>query len=164
LSSDSINIYIPQLKARGVTVLPLLAPPTITSVSPSLGTQWQTLSATITGTYFYGVTVVSFGAGITVNSFSMDSSTQITASISIDVAATLGVRDVWITSPLGTAFLTDSFTVTQLPQGPVGGTIVPIDKLGLMMPRIIVASVMVVVIVALGILARRRRAQRQSDN
>ena len=49
------------------------------------------------------------------------------------------------------------------PPGPaVGGTIVPIDKLGLAMPWIIAISLMVVAAVSLAILARKRRMQRHS--
>jgi parallel beta-helix repeat protein len=41
------------------------------------------------------------------------------------------------------------------PPPPVGGTIIPIDKVGLVMPRIIVATVIVVIIVALVIWKRK---------
>jgi hypothetical protein len=88
-----------------------VAPPTITSVSPSEGCQGQTLDVTITGTYFTGATSVSFGSGVTVNSFTVDSSTQITASISISASATLGPRNVSVTTPGGTGTLASGFTV-----------------------------------------------------
>jgi hypothetical protein len=88
-------------------------PPTITSVSPNQGNQGETLDVTITGTYFMGATVVSFGSGITINSFTVNSSTQITASIAIGSSATLGVRDVSVTTPGGTVTKTSGFAVNQ---------------------------------------------------
>lgn len=66
----------------------------------------------ITGTYLTGATVVSFGAGIAVNSFTVDSATQITADISISVTAPLGGHDVTVTAIGGTATLVNGFTVT----------------------------------------------------
>jgi hypothetical protein len=61
--------------------------PTITSVNPSSGYQGTTLSSVIiTGTNFTGATSGSFGAGITVNTFNVDSDTQITVGIIIDAA------------------------------------------------------------------------------
>jgi len=108
---------------RTVTATFTQAPPTITSVSPSSGIQGQTLSVTINGTYFTGTTSVGFGSGITVNSFTVDSSTQITASVSISGSATTGARDVSVITPGGTATKTGSFTVNQAP--PTVNTVSP---------------------------------------
>ena len=89
------------------------SPPTITSVSPNEGMQGQAPgNVVITGSYFTGATAVSFGlAGITVNSFTVNSGTQITANITISGSATLGSRNVSVTTPYGTATLTNGFTV-----------------------------------------------------
>ncbi len=90
----------------------LAAAPTITTVLPDSGVQGNTYPAiVITGTDFTGATAVSFGAGITVDSFGVDSPTQITASITIDAAAGTGVRDVSVTTPGGTGTKTSGFTV-----------------------------------------------------
>lgn len=90
----------------------LAAAPTVTTVAPNSGVQGNTYSAiVITGTDFTGATAVSFGAGITVTGYVVDLATQITASITIDAAAGAGVRDVSVTTPEGTATLTDGFTV-----------------------------------------------------
>jgi hypothetical protein len=93
----------------GFTVLSLA--PTVTAVNPDWGRQGDTLDVTITGTNFNGATSVSFGTGITVNDFDVDSNTQITASISIAAGATLGTRNVSVTTPQGTGTLTGGFTV-----------------------------------------------------
>ena len=93
------------------------APPTISLVSPNQGIQGQTLSSiTFTGTYLTGATSVSFGSGITVNSLTVNSPTQITASITIDPAAAPGARSVTVTTPGGSsAPLANAFTVNQAP-------------------------------------------------
>ncbi|MDM7999629.1 MAG: IPT/TIG domain-containing protein [Dehalococcoidia bacterium] len=103
------------------------APPTISAVSPSQGIVDQTLDITITGTYLGGTTAVSFGDGVTVNSFSVDSSTQITASITIDAGATPGLRDVSVTTPGGMQILADSFYISQGP--PIIGSVNPAEAM-----------------------------------
>ena len=56
---------------------------------------------------------MSFGSGITVDSFTLDSDSQITANITISSSATAGTTDVSVTTAAGTGSLTDGFTVTQ---------------------------------------------------
>jgi hypothetical protein len=94
------------------------APPTVTTVSPNSGVQGQTLDVIITGVNFTGATAVSFGAGITVNRFTVYSATQITVNITIAGDATLGTRDVSVTTPGGTGTLTGGFTVNPAPASP----------------------------------------------
>ena len=88
--------------------------PTITSVSPDEGNHGETLDVTITGTNFTGATAVSFGSGITVNRFMVNSSSQITANIAISSSAMIGSSDVSVTSPGGTATKTGGFAVNQV--------------------------------------------------
>jgi outer membrane protein assembly factor BamB len=88
--------------------------PTVTSVNPNSGNQGQTLNnVIITGNYFTGATAVSFGAGITVTSFIVNSATQITDNITIAAGATPGARNVSVTTPGGTGTLPSGFTVLQ---------------------------------------------------
>ena len=110
----SINVAETVGVADSVTVA-VQAPPTISWVSPSQGIQRQTLTVTITGTYFTGATTVSFGPGITINSFTANTSTKITSDITIGAKAALGPRNVSVTSPGGTATLISGFTVVQAP-------------------------------------------------
>jgi len=91
------------------------SPPTVTSVSPNKGYRGQSLKLTISGTKFTGATAVSFGAGVTVNSFNVKSATQISANISISAGAALGSRNVAVTTPNGTGTLIKGFTVVQAP-------------------------------------------------
>jgi len=67
------------------------AAPKVSGVSPISGKQGETLDVMITGTGLTG-TGIAFGDGITVNSFAVDSPTQITASISISAMAVPGAR------------------------------------------------------------------------
>jgi hypothetical protein len=55
--------------------------------------------------------LVSFGDGITVLSFNVDTPSQISATINIAADAVTGPRDVWVTTPVGTVILTGGFTV-----------------------------------------------------
>ena len=71
------------------------------------------MSVVIAGTNFTGATSVSFGSGITVNSYTVDNSTQITANITISGSATTGARDVSVTAPGGTATKSAGFTVSK---------------------------------------------------
>ena len=90
---------------NGFTVLQGV--PTITSIDPNAGQRGLTRNVTITGAFTNwqaGVTSVSYGAGVTVNSNVVGSTTALTTNITIDVNATLGPRDVVITT--GTDVLT----------------------------------------------------------
>ena len=75
--------------------------PTIASIDPNAGQQGLTRNVAITGVFTNWqntVTSVSYGAGITVNSNDVSSATTLTNNITIDAAATLGPRDVVITT------------------------------------------------------------------
>ncbi len=105
----------------GTTSLPqgfeILPPsPTLTGASPNTGKQGDRVTVVISGTNLTGATSIAFGSGvlalgIIVNSFTVDSSTQITADISIAGSARTGVRDIVVETPLGSPRLLDGFTV-----------------------------------------------------
>jgi branched-chain amino acid transport system substrate-binding protein len=86
----------------------------VTGVSPSTGNPGQTLDVVVTGAEFTDASVVSFGSGLTVNSFTVDSATKITADITIADTATAGSRDVSVTSPAGTGTKSGGFTIEVL--------------------------------------------------
>jgi parallel beta-helix repeat protein len=99
-------------KASGFTVVSQSTPaPTVSSLSPAKGSRGKTLTVTISGTNFYGAAAVRFGAGITVEDFTANSSTEITAEITIDADAAKGARDVSVTIGGVTATNTGGFTV-----------------------------------------------------
>ena len=98
--------------ASGFTVT--AASPFITSVSPINASQGATLSVTVNGqstSFAAGVTSASFGAGVTVNSVVVNSTTSATVNISIDPAATVGVRTVTMTTNSQVAVGNGLFTV-----------------------------------------------------
>ena len=89
--------------------------PIITQVNPNTGKQnQQNEVVNITGLFTHflqGVTTASFGAGITVNSLTVNSDTTAMASITIDPAAALGLRNVTLTTNSEVATMADAFTV-----------------------------------------------------
>jgi hypothetical protein len=87
--------------------------PTVSLISPDRDRQDVTLNVTISGTDLTWASDVSLGPGISVNSFNVLSSTQITANITIAADAETGKRDVTVTTPLGSISLPGSFTVKQ---------------------------------------------------
>jgi len=86
--------------------------PAIASVSPSSGKQGEVLDVAIAGVNLDGTTGVSFGDGITVNSFAEQSAESVVASITIGVSASLGMRDIAVSTVDGTAVLPNAFSVT----------------------------------------------------
>ncbi len=88
--------------------------PGVSGVSPGSGVQGQTLSnVVINGSNFVSGTTCSFGSGITVNACTFNSTTQLTADITIGVSATIGARTVSVTNPdAQSGSLTNAFSVT----------------------------------------------------
>jgi hypothetical protein len=90
--------------------------PTVTGVNPSSAEVGETLHVTIAGTDLSATSAVSFGEGITVSSFTVDSATKITASISISSSASTGSRNVSVTTSGGTGTKGSGFDVTGPPE------------------------------------------------
>jgi hypothetical protein len=94
----------------------ILPTPTLASVSPNSGTRGQALSVVLTGSnYVTGATTVDFGIGITVDSVTLVSSSQVRAHITISLAAAAGARDVSVSNSgsSGAVILSGGFTVTN---------------------------------------------------
>jgi hypothetical protein len=73
--------------------------PTVTTATPSNAEQGRTLSLTITGANFMSGATVQFGnTGITVNSVTVNSCNQITASVTVGGSATAGATNVDVTN------------------------------------------------------------------
>jgi hypothetical protein len=91
-------------------------PPTLTSATPNSGGQGQALNVVLAGTNFLNGATCAFGSGITVNSCTFNSSTQLTASLSIAAGATTGSRTITVTNPdAHSVNLTNGFTITGPP-------------------------------------------------
>ncbi len=95
----------------------------ITAASPSAGDRGDTLNVVITGANLAGARAVSLGAGITLNTFNVDSATQVTARITIGNTTAPGSRDVSVTTPIGSAHLPGGFTVLRPPEPALTGII-----------------------------------------
>src|SRR4029079_4034601 len=93
-----------------------LPAPVVSLVNPASGAQGQTLSAVIAGSNFQNGAACSFGSGITINSCTVNSSAQITSTITIIGSAATGPRGVTVTNPGGQfATLANAFTVSAAP-------------------------------------------------
>jgi len=97
----------------GRVIMKHVVKPIINNLSPAEGRPGQTLDVILTGTNFQG-DPLSFGSGITVNSFDVagESSTTGTANITIAPDASPGPRDVTLTNPdSGVGTKTGAFSV-----------------------------------------------------
>ena len=100
--------------------------PTVSTVLPGDGARGTTVDVAITGanTNFQSASVLSFsGTGITVNFRLVQSPTQMVANITVAPDATLGFRDVTVTTDLGgsaveSALGVGAFNVIATPTGP----------------------------------------------
>jgi VCBS repeat-containing protein len=86
---------------------------TIVSIKPSHLRLNQSGTVIIAGDNLDGVTEVGFGDGVTVVTFSVDSSNQITAKIVVDSGAETGARDVTVVSVNGTSTMPEAFEIRQ---------------------------------------------------
>lgn len=82
------------LTATSFGTIPTIAQFRVDSVTPPSGNPGQTLTVVVTGIGFQAGTTFNFGAGITVNSTTINSPTQATLSITISSEAVLGFRNV----------------------------------------------------------------------
>jgi hypothetical protein len=115
--------------------------PVITQINPNIGTDGQTLSINLTGLYtdwIQGTTTVSFGAGITVNTVTVNSTTSLTANITIGASTPTGPVTVMTTTGGEVENVPGGFTVEpvsvpsptliSLSPGPNAGSDVPINS------------------------------------
>jgi hypothetical protein len=87
--------------------------PLPTSISPTTAGIGATLDVVITGSNFQSGANASFGAGVLVNGTAFNSSTQLTANITIQANAAPGPRNVTVTNSDGRfATLSNGFTIT----------------------------------------------------
>lgn len=87
--------------AKGIGAVQVVAPPsgpTVLSVTPSTVAVGSTRDITISGglTHFAGSSVAGFGAGVTVNSVTVDSPTSAVANVTVAPGAAIGFRDVTV--------------------------------------------------------------------
>lgn len=98
--------------------------PQVVSAYPVQGVLGQTLTVTVNGTGLQAGAVVSFGSGVTVNTTTLLSNTQISANITIAAQAAPGMRTVSVTNLDGQiASLPNGFEVRAL--APVVSSVAP---------------------------------------
>ena len=121
LSANTAYIYTlvvtdgPNLPTQNISFTTVSAPsttPTLDSLSPTSGTQGQTLDVALTGTNFASGATSDFGSDITINSTTFNSATSLTANITISGSATTGARNVIVTSG-GQTTGSQTFTVNS---------------------------------------------------
>ena len=134
LGPNDVSVTSPYGTGEGEKLFTVAGMPSIRSLSPATGSQGSFVDVTILGEGFYGVTSVSFGSGITVapdyQVISEYVPVTIIATISISSTATLGTRNVTVTTTHGVATGSGLFTVTAATPGPVVSSVTP--KFGLL--------------------------------
>ncbi len=89
--------------------------PTLLTASPAFAQAGSTTNVVITGeftSFAQGSSSVTFGSGVTVNSVTVSSATQLTANISVASNASVGARDITVTTGGQTETLSSGFAVT----------------------------------------------------
>ena len=117
---SSFNVTKGSAAAVEATFPPICKLPTITSITPDHGKPGETLDVVITGANLYGATEVYFGPWITVNNFNVASSTQITASITLDIyeaTPKTAPANVEVFTPTGVATLNGGFIINPPKEG-----------------------------------------------
>jgi hypothetical protein len=89
------------------------APPVVSSLNPTQGSQGGTLEVTIIGRNLDDITGVNLGPGIAVSRFTVSSPDSVTASITIIPGASVGARDLTVTTPAGSSTIVGGFNVLQ---------------------------------------------------
>ena len=102
--ASSRNVTVTNPDSRSGTLedgFTVYATPTITKITPNEVAQGETVDMVITGTGFQDGLTVNFCNGVTKNSTTVDSSTQITVNITVSQMATLDQCQVTVTNPGG---------------------------------------------------------------
>ncbi len=100
-------------------------PPTLTSVAPNSGVQGTSVNVTLTGTNFVtGATVAVNGSGVTASNVSVVSPTQITATLAVAANASVGARNVTVSTASGSSG-SAVFTVTAGATSPTLASVAP---------------------------------------
>ena len=106
----NVSVVTPGGTGVGIGLYTYETTPTVTGINPAYGPLSGGVPVTITGTSFLGATAVSIGAAV--QSFTVDSDLQITATPDVGTA---GSKDVSVTTPVGTGTGTGLYTYVAPP-------------------------------------------------
>jgi Bacterial Ig domain len=81
----------------------VLAPPSLSSISPTSGARGASVNVTLTGAALTGAATVNAGAGITVSGVTVVNDTTVKATFAIASNATIATRNVTVSTPGGTS-------------------------------------------------------------
>jgi sugar lactone lactonase YvrE len=96
----------------GFTVISSSQRPTITSIVPAKGIVGTSIQAVISGSGLLGATAVAFsGSGVTAVIGPGGTDTSLPTTITMAANATLGLRTLTVTTPAGTSFVFNGFTL-----------------------------------------------------
>ncbi len=98
--------------SSGLSVMPGTA--TILNIAPASGVQGQSLNVVVNGqstNFVQGTTLATFGAGIIVNSVTVNSPVSATVNITLDPTAALGTRSITLATGSSVATATGAFTI-----------------------------------------------------
>jgi hypothetical protein len=101
--------------ATGANVFSIVGVPAITLVNPSTAPQGTTLDVAVTSkftNFLEGTTTANFGAGVTINGVTVNSSTSATVNVTVQPTTTLGSRTVTMTTGTEVVTLLNGFSVT----------------------------------------------------
>ncbi|GFO53604.1 hypothetical protein GMSM_06110 [Geomonas sp. Red276] len=124
VGTRDVTVTVGGNSGTGTGVLTVAAGPSITTLSPSTVHQGdQNVDVTINGANFQnGAAVQLNGTGVTLNSVTYVSATQLTANVSVDLKAAVGSQTVTVTNPDGGKITGGSLT-TALNARTVSGAV-----------------------------------------
>ncbi len=114
-ANDLSDLFKPGVIGSGVT---------LSSISPSTGTQGSSVPVTLTGSGFVAPLTVNSGTGLAASNVSVVSSTSATATLDVAANATVGQHNVSVTTAAGTSGNV-SFGVTSSVSPPTLSSISP---------------------------------------
>jgi hypothetical protein len=153
--------------AGAILHYPVSVPSMVNTVTPGSGELGETLDVIVNGSNLKGATGITFGSGVAVNSFTVDTPSRITANITISADATVGARSVSALTGLGAGALYSGFVVKELAPAPSPSTPVRSGTswlLGLWVLLGIVAAGLVVGGLAFFLLNRGRKGPKPTES
>ena len=101
-STRNVSVTTPSGPTNTVAFT-VLAPPSLSGISPTSGVRGTNVNVTLTGAGLTGATTVNAGAGITVSGVTVVNDTTVKATFAIASNATIATRSVTVNTPGGSS-------------------------------------------------------------